>query len=524
MKRYLKSRSAISALALVAAVGAAQADQVKLLSADGTVNLTGDFVDFVDNSYVIRTALGELRLSAERVRCEGAACPTFETASADVSLKGSDAVGVGIMPLLLEGYAGFLDAEATITATEEDDQIIAAMVGDGGYGDELGSYLVTSARSTDGFEALLENTAQIAMAARRISPDEARALRGAGAGNMVSPSQEHIIAVDSLVVVTHPDNPVQSLTVEELRDIYEGKITNWSKVGGPDMEIRTVVRPFEADTRVVFNDVVFEGDEAPIIRNSVIAVNNTDAASAVNKVPGAIGYVGYAFQRGSKPVSIVNRCGLTMTPDAFSARTEEYAMQRRLYLYNRVDNTDETTSEFLQYAKSPAADAVIRKAGFIDLGVARQAQPLNGDRARMLLDPNADAYEGTVMREMLGTMVDYDRLSTTFRFRTGASKLDERGIVDMGRLAEYLEDLPAGSEVLFVGFTDDVGSFDANRNLSVERAQQVMDEMDAFAGRRLPNIEMAATGFGEVAPSGCNTTDRGRGINRRVEVWIKSAG
>jgi len=128
------------------------------------------------------------------------------------------------------------------------------------------------------------------------------------------------------------------------------------------------------------------------------------------------------------------------------------------------------------------------------------------------------------MRDMLAKMVDYDRLSTTFRFRTGSSKLDERGLVDMARLSDYLKSQPEGSQVLFVGFTDDVGAFDSNRDLSAGRAQQVLTELQAYAGDALAGVSMDATGYGEIAPAGCNIAEEGRRINRRVEVWIKSAG
>ncbi len=127
------------------------------------------------------------------------------------------------------------------------------------------------------------------------------------------------------------------------------------------------------------------------------------------------------------------------------------------------------------------------------------------------------------MGEMLTKMENYDRLSTTFRFRTGSSNLDERGRLDMLRLIAHLEDAPAGTTVTFVGFTDDVGPFEANRQLAIQRADAVMDEINAAAGDRLGNVQMAIAGYGEVAPSACNISDRGRGINRRVEVWTSNS-
>ena len=522
----LKGTSALRALIVAGAIAMpslAVADEVTLKSSDGTVNIVGEFVAFEENAYVIRTGLGELRISAARVRCEGAACPVIETTTADVVFAGSDTVGLGMMPLLMEGYAGYLDAEATITATANQGEILAEMIGDQGFGDPMGSYLVSSTTSSDAFSRLLEGSSEIGMASRRIRPTEARALRDAGAGNMISPAQEHIVAVDSLVVITHPDNPVQSLTTEQLAAIYKGEVTNWSEVGGENAPITLMDRQQSSGTRAVFDLAIFGDAEQPFAPNAVVMEDNTQMASAVNDDPNAIGYVSYAFQRGAKALPLVNECGLTMTPDAFSARTEEYALQRRLYLYNRSDNLSDASQRFLDYALSEDADGVIAKAGFIDLGVDRRAQPLDGDRARALLDPNADAYEAGVMREMLGLMVDYDRLSTTFRFNTGSSRLDERGILDMQRLARFLENQPEGTQVLFVGFTDDVGAFDSNRELSQRRAGQVMEEMRAYAGDRVAGLQLSSAGFGEVAPSACNVSEEGRSINRRVEVWIGSA-
>ena len=499
------------------------ADEVTLKSADGTVNIVGDFVDFADDHYVIRTGLGDLRIAASRVRCEGDACPVFETASADVTIAGSDTVGLGLMPLMMSGFASSLDAEASVIATEKEGEILANFVGDGGFGDELGSYLVTSTSSGDAFKTLLAGTAEIGMASRRIKPQEARELKADGAGNMVSPKQEHVVAVDSLVVITHPSNPIKEVTMEQLQGIYSGAITNWSELGGEDLAITLVARQDGSGTRSVFEGRLFSGGEPVLASNAVIAEDSNTMASTVNGDPGAIGYVGYAFQRGAKALGLINECGIASRPDAFSAKTEEYAFQRRLYLYSRADNLSEEASAFLDYSTSAAADGVITKAGFIDLGVTTREQALDGQRARSLLDPNADAFESGVMREMLADMVDYDRLSTTFRFRTGSSNLDERGALDMARLTEYLETMPEGTKVLLVGYTDNVGAFESNRNLSIGRAAQVKQTLAAYAGDRLNGIEMDHTGFGEIAPSACNTSENGRAINRRVEVWIGKA-
>ncbi len=522
LKKQLKTSAATIALAsglLLPSAGIAA--EVTLRSTDGTINVTGEFIDFRDDTYIVRTALGELRIAASSMVCEGAACPSFEGISADVTIVGSDSIGQGMMPLLMTGFAAALDADAELTNAAAG-QTVATLIDDGGFGDEIGAYLVSTTNDNNAFEALLATEAHIGMSSRRITVDEARALRADGAGSMVSPNQEHIIAVDSMVVVTHADNPVEQLNKDQLAGIFSGEITNWSQVGGPDRPINVISHEEDSASYDYFMTYLF-GDERPAFRPQGISADDQVLSNVMFHDRNAIGYLGYAFQRGAKPLTLVNECGIATTPDAFSAKTEEYTLSRRMYLYNRADNMNASTQQFLDFVVSTEADAVIGKSGFIDLGILRRSQAEGDARRAALIDEVARydvGFEGEIMADMLAEMDKHDRLSTTFRFRTGSSKIDERGLLDMERLLAYLQRAPDGTEVTFVGFTDDVGAFDANQRLAEQRAAAVMEEMRAFAGDQLGNIKMSTTGYGEIAPSACNISERGRGINRRVEVWI----
>lgn len=515
----------IPALTSVFAIGAflssaALADEVSLKSADGSVNLVGEFMDFRDGNYIIQTALGELRLSASRVRCEGEACPDIEVAASGVVISGADTIGHGMMPLLLTGFASSLNAHVEVSDTPVEGQSVVKIVSDGGYGEDIGSYLVRATANESGFSDLLSGASQIGMASRRILPAEARELRASGAGNMVSQEQEHVIAIDSLVIITHPDNPLTELSMDDLREIYSGRITNWSSVGGVDAPIKVVSRQDASPTRLFFEAGVYDGKPIGSGIGHQIARNDQEAAAMVNEDETAIGYVGYAFQRGAKPLTLVNECGIQSRPNEFSAKTEEYALVRRMYLYNRSDRLDDEAKQFLDFTVSEAADAVVSKSGFIDLGIMRRAQDPNGYRAVALNEVKSDNFEAGVIREMLEAMTKSDRLSTTFRFSTGASIMDAKAQLDMARLIRFLGDQPEGTSITLVGFTDDVGAFAANRRLSVTRAEQVRKDMREAAGGALDAFPIDAIGFGEIAPSACNITDGGRNINRRVEVWI----
>lgn len=517
-------RLAGSAIALTAVLNPSIgiAADVTLKSSDGSINITGEFLRFQDNIYTLKTAVGDVNVAGARVSCEGSICPAIEIKDAEFTLAGSRDLGEALAPLLIEGFAGTLTAASTLTSTNQANETFAVLTADSGYGARVGSYLIQSSDTQDGLSKLAQSSAHLAMTGRRIRPDEARTLNDVGAGNMTAPQQEHIVALDSLVVILHPDNPVGTISYQQLRDIYLGRITNWSELGGDDLTISAVTLPQGNTLREVFDRVVLESNDTTQVAQPVVVDDMIEVADHVNNTTGAIGFVGYSFQRGAKSATLINECGITERPDAFSARTEEYALQRRVYLYSRSDTTPDSLRDFLSYATSPEADSMVAKAGFIGFGIERRQQELDGERAAALRGVQ-DRYERQFADQALEQINDFDRLSTTFRFRTGSSQLEERGQLDLQRLVDYLAKLPTASEIMFVGFTDDVGSFQGNLALSENRATQVLDQIKALAGNDLPNVSMTSVGYSELAATGCNLHDNGRRINRRVEVWIKPA-
>lgn len=321
----LNFKATVAALGLALAVtGTAHAQSVTLKANDGSVSVEGELVEFADGFYQIRTDLGLLRLSAERVTCEGEGCPKIEQVVADLTFTGSNALGQGVMPLLLAGYASELNAEADVRNGPRAGTAIAELVGDGGFGAILGTYLIESTNSDDAFDALLENRAQVGMSARRITPVEARALRAAGSGNMVDVRQERIIAIDPLTVIVNPANPVDTLREEDVVRIFTGQVTNWSEVGGPDAPIAVFSRDPGSATRAFFDEFMMRG--AVLTQTATTVEDNNKMAAAVNSDPNGIGFVGYAFQRGAKPLSLKLSCGILAAPSPFTAKTEEYPL------------------------------------------------------------------------------------------------------------------------------------------------------------------------------------------------------
>ncbi len=512
----------LSSLALLSFPQFASAQEITLTSPDGSFSASGTFIAFEDGLYTIATTLGNMRIDAATVTCEGSACPStapeIPEIEADVRFAGSDTVGDGLMPLLLAGYGAQHNAFVEQLPTN-DGTTALELIADEGYGETIGVFQIDSSSSSRAFPELLEGTAEFGMASRRIKREEARALAQAGAGSMIALEQEHIVAVDSLVVIVNPSNPVQSISIANLASIYRGDIRNWSELGGPDVPIVAYSRSQKSGSRGTFDSHVFGNEDT--VQVGRIAGSNIALSAKVSNNIGGIGFVGYAFVNDAQPVSLISSCGIETAPDAFSAKTEEYLMERRLYLYTRQDNTTEAGQQFLSYALSSAADGVIEKAGYIGLGVERISQELARERAQDVMDATTSVFELNLMREMLLEMYQWDRLSSTFRFASGSNNLERKSVLDLDRLVEYLQTQPSGTKIAVVGFTDSDGVFNANRALSERRAQQVLAEIQNRANGTLGHIAFETHGFGELSPSGCNTDNEGKRINRRVEIWIQ---
>lgn len=493
------------------------AQEVSLKSLDGSVDISGELIEYQDNVYVIQSDFGAIRIAADAVECTGAACPATDVLDQELTFSGSDTVADGLVPLLLASYAASKEAEIITTDTISGIETNVQFIENLGFGDLTDSFRVRSSVSSDAFSNLLGQSTEIGLSSRRIRVEEARALRAAGSDSMVSPTSEHILANDGIIVVTNPTNPVKSLTTEQLAGIYSGAITNWSEVGGNDAPISAIHLQSGSGTRSVFENRILEDTPGQPV-NVVAASGNVDVSRQIEANENAIGYLSLAFQRGAQGVTLINECGIAMEPDAFSTKTGEYLLQRPLYFYTRSDTVTDEAKGFLEWAKSGEADQTIAKSGFIDLGVARHGQGAESARAMSIKNSNLDSYEMSIADGLISEMSGYDRLSPTFRFNAGSNNLTPQSRDGLERFVSYLETQPAGEFVL-VGFTDDQGPFDANLNLSLDRSAHMLTEIETVANGRLDHITFVTTGYGELAPVSCNTSQNGRAINRRIEVW-----
>ena len=151
---------------------------------------------------------------------------------------------------------------------------------------------VTGGGSSTGISGLINGSIDLANSSREISESELEQARERG----VEPTRI-IIALDGLSVITHPDNPVEEMTLAEIGDIFRGDITNWADIGGNDQEINLYGRQSNSGTYVYFRENVVKDDfsDAKMRMNG-----NAQIVEGVKSDSSAIGYVGvgYAVEGG----------------------------------------------------------------------------------------------------------------------------------------------------------------------------------------------------------------------------------
>lgn len=193
---------------------------------------------------------------------------------------------------------------------------------------------VTGGGTGTGIAAMINGTVDIANASREMKPEEIAAARANG----IEPV-EFVVANDAIAVVVHPSNPVDHLTLQQISDIYTGKITRWSQVGGEDRPIVLLSRESNSGTYVYFLEHVIrlgEKDNQALFSPDTLLMPSSEGISAeVRQNPNAIGYDGLGYVTHDQKVVAVARSedGPYVLPSVESVNDGSYPIARPLYMY-----------------------------------------------------------------------------------------------------------------------------------------------------------------------------------------------
>ncbi len=167
-------------------------------------------------------------------------------------------------------------------------------------------------------------------------------------------------AIDGVATVIAADNPVESLTKEQIKDIFAGKIKNWKEVGGPDLAINLYTRDEASGTRSTYWKKLLDKGEIAVSAN--VVPSNGAMKTAISRDPGGIGYVSIGHLDGT--VKAPKLDGVDVNQD--TAKAGGYPVVRKLYM-NTKGEPKGIVKEFVDYIMGPDCVEIIKKAGFIPL-------------------------------------------------------------------------------------------------------------------------------------------------------------
>jgi len=227
---------------------------------------------------------------------------------------------------------------------------------------------VTGGGSGTGIAALLNGTVDIANASRQIKSEEMQQATSKGINPL-----EHVIARDAIAVIVNPENPVGQLTLQQISDIYSGKINNWQEVGGEDRPIVRLSRETNSGTHVYFLETVLrlgDKDNKTLFSTDTLLLPSSEGIiNEVRQNPNAIGYDGLGYVPADlKMITIARQPGDPyVLPSIATVNDNSYPIARDLYMYTAGEPSGAVAAYLDWIMHSDEAQAIVAQLGFVPI-------------------------------------------------------------------------------------------------------------------------------------------------------------
>lgn len=209
--------------------------------------------------------------------------------------------------------------------------------------------------SGEGIKALIDKTTDIATSSREIKKEEVALAQGKG----IKPVS-HVVAHDAIIPVVNPKNKVTNLSIDQLSQIYQGKITNWKEVGGDDLKIVVISRDSSSGTFESWDHFVMK--KAKVTPQAQMLASNGAIVTAIAKNRYAIGYLGIGYiNKSVKPLQVDG-----ITGSAQTALSKAYPFSRELYMYTDGEPQGDV-AKYIAFVTSIEGQKIVAKEGFVPL-------------------------------------------------------------------------------------------------------------------------------------------------------------
>lgn len=222
---------------------------------------------------------------------------------------------------------------------------------------------VTGGGSSIGIRAFINRVADVCASSRKMKASE---IGNARSNRAIA--NEIPVALDGLAILVHANNPVKSLTMDEVRRIYIGQIKNWSEVGGNNQPIVVFSRDSNSGTYGFFQEKVLRNQNwGPQVR---FMPSTSEEVREVARTEGGIAYGGVAYfvnKRNTKMVPIAPAKGAeAIPPSEEMVRSKKYPIWRYLYYYTNGKPTG-ATKAYIDFCLSAEGQRIVEQVGYYSL-------------------------------------------------------------------------------------------------------------------------------------------------------------
>jgi len=218
------------------------------------------------------------------------------------------------------------------------------------------SISISASGSGDGAKAMIDSSCDLAMMSRDMKDSEKKAAADKG----VTPKLL-VIGYDCIVPVVHPSSKVVDLKIEQLKDIFTGKVTDWKDLGGDAGKVVVISRDSSSGTYEFWNEHVLNKER--VFAGALLQASNGAVSQAVSKNKLAIGYVSLAFAQ-TKELKSLKVAGVAGS--ATSVLDKSYPISRGLNVYTNGEPKGEL-ADFLKFVMSAEGQKLVQEADYVPL-------------------------------------------------------------------------------------------------------------------------------------------------------------
>ncbi|MDP5362902.1 MAG: substrate-binding domain-containing protein [Paracoccaceae bacterium] len=513
------------------------AQTVELRSTDDFISVEGQIVGFNGSLLRVRTSVGVISVPASEVVCYGVECNKLVSsntfgltesafqgivseplpAAAPLPIAGTDALQIGFdSPILGTLYRTLAGAYAVASQTSNAVEYTPS-----------GEISIQNSQTDQSAILLLAGSMESAGVTV-----QAVSLNGAAPGEYSMPSDwatgaqltHQMLGLKAFSVIVAPNAGISEITLNDLAGIYAGEITNWSQIGGADVNILPLQMPNDSAVNKEVVRLVMEPSGKQIAGNILTMADEAGISAAISQFPGSVSIVGTANADDAFVVDVAGPCGIAVAPTPFNIVAGDYPLVRPIMARYAARPKTGLLTELFDFASGDVAQRLFVSEGFIDFNAVQQDPAEKNARLSGLLAASLDDAQREAAAEMFQVLFSANRLSTTF---TGGVASGPEGGWNRAVLIDLLDTLAApsnaGREIIFVGFGESTAGSAAAIAASAAAAaalratfQEVAADVIASGGNTVSSY-----GFGNVAPSTCIDGQVAGSEYTRVEVWIR---